>query len=258
VINELYQGLLDAAQYIESHKPLSTISYINGMGENAFIQVNGSELQLRDLKVFVTSRTKDNAAFEQLQQLAQPALQNGASLYDIAELYTTDSMRKLKDTFKRLKNKQEEFMRNQQQLQQQQLTQAQQQFVATQQVEELARREQMINENYQRELDRVNKKEIALISTFGRQQNNMKDTDGNGTADMLEVSRLSLDELSAARQHELALQQISTEKQKLSADRQQQLEQLSLEKEKLKIKREEIASKERIAKANKNRYDKKR
>lgn len=143
--------MLDGAQYIESEKPTSTISYINGEGENAFIRITGTELKLRDLKVFVTSRSKDYTAFQKIQELAQPALQNGASLYDIAELYTTDSMRRLKDTFKRLKNKQEEFMQNQQQLQQQQLTQDQQQFLQTQQTQEMARREQMINDNYQME-----------------------------------------------------------------------------------------------------------
>ncbi|SEW21419.1 hypothetical protein SAMN05428988_3208 [Chitinophaga sp. YR573] len=255
-LNELYQGLLDAAQYIESTKPTSTISYINSSGENAFIQVNGTDISLRDLKVFVTSRTKDSIAFEQLQQLAQPALQNGASLYDIAELYTTDSMRKLKDTFKRIKKRQDDFAAQQQQMQQQQINQAQQQFQATQQAEDMARKEQMVNENYQRELDRVNKKEIALIATFNRQQNNLKDVDANGTPDVLEVSRLAMEETNAGRDYKMALDKLGIEKQKLAADRSTQLEQLGLEKAKLKVKREEIASKERIAKANKNKYDK--
>ncbi|NLR60696.1 hypothetical protein HGH93_21480 [Chitinophaga polysaccharea] len=255
VLNELYQAMLDAAQFIQSSKPTSTISYISSSGENAFIQVTGSDLRLRDLKVFVTSRTKDSIAFEQLQQLSQPALQNGASLYDIAELYTTDSMRKLKDTFKRLKERQDEYMAQQQQIQQQQLEQAKQQFAETQQAQDLARKEQMINENYQRELDRVNKREIALIASFNRQQDNLKDKDGNGTADILEISRLSMDQLDAERNYKSESEKLGIEKQKLAAARSAQLEQLSLEKEKLQVKREEIASRERIAKTNKNKYD---
>lgn len=255
VLNELYQAVLDAAQYTQSSKITSTISYITSSGENAFIQVNGTELSLRDLKVYVTSRTKDAIAFEQLQQLAQPALQNGASLYDIAELYTTDSMRKLKDTFRKLKKTQEEYMAQQQQVQQQQIDQAAQQFQESQQAAEIARQEEMINENYQREQDRINKKEIALIATFNRQRENLKDNNANGTPDVLEVSRLNLDEVNADRNYKMALDKLLMEKQSLNSQRNTQLEQLALEKEKLKVKREEIASRERIAKANKNKYD---
>jgi hypothetical protein len=257
VLNELYQAILDAAQYTQATKPTSTLSYITSSGENAFIQINGTDLSLRDLKVYVTSRTKDAIAFEQLQQLAQPALQNGASLYDIAELYTTDSMRKLKDTFRKLKKKQDQYLAQQQQIQQQEMTQAQQQFEQTQQLQEMIRREEMINDNYQRELDRVNKKEIAIIATFNRQQENLKDNNANGTPDVLEVSRLSLEETTAERNYKMALDKLMTEKQQLSSQRSTQLQQLELEKEKLKVKREEIASRERIAKTNKNKYDRK-
>lgn len=257
VLNEVYQAILDGAQYIESKKPTSTISYITNEGENAFIQMNGVDLKLRDLKVFVTSRQKDQIAFQKIQELAQPALQNGASLYEVAEMYTTDSMRKLKDTLKKLKNKQEEFQRQQIELQQQQLTQQQQQFLAAQQAAEVARQEEMVNENYQKELDRINKKEIAIIQTFNRQQNNLVDNDQSGVPDLLEVSRLNLEESAAAKAHGVELQKLNTERQKISNDRDMALRQLEIEKEKLKVKREEIKSNEKVAKMNKNKYDSK-
>lgn len=255
VLNELYQGMLDAAMYIESSKPVSTLSYINGDGENSFIQINGSELKLRDLKVFVTSRAKDQMAFQKLQELAQPALQNGASLYDIAELYTTDSMRKMKDTFRRLKNKQEEYLKNQQAIQQQQLTQQQEQFVSSQQAADERSREQMINDNYQAELDRINKKEIAIIATFNRQSDNLKDVNDNGTPDLLEYSRFNAEQQHASKDYNLAMQKINNERMKLSRDRDLQLKNLEIEKQKLKIKQEEIKSRERIAHINKNKFD---
>lgn len=257
VLNEVYQAILDAAQYIESHKPMSTISFIGDDGENTFVQINGSELKLKDLKVFVTSRQKDQNAFQQLQQLSQAALQNGASLYDIAELYTTDSMRKLKDTFKKLKDKQDEYIKNQQQMAQQELDQNQQQFLATQQAADIKDREKMVNDNYQKDLDRINKKEIALIQSFNRQDDNLKDTDASGVPDILEVSRLAMDEGANVNSHNLALQKLSTERAKLAQDRTAQLENLKLEREKLVLKDKEIKSKERIAKQNKNKYDKK-
>lgn len=257
LMNEVYQALLDAAQYVESHKPMSTISYITSEGENAFVQIPGNELKLRDLKVFVTSRQKDQNAFQQLQQLSQAALQNGASLYEIAEMYTTDSMRKLKDTFKKLKDKQDEYIQQQQALEQQRLAQEQQQFLAAQEAADIARREEMVNENYQNELDRINKKEIAIIASFNRQDDNLKDTDLSGVPDLLEISRLGAEEAASQNNYNLQLQKLANERAKISQDRTSQLEQLKLEREKLKVKEKEIRSKERIAAKNKNKYDKK-
>lgn len=83
----------------------------------------------------------------------------------------------------------------------------------------------------------------------------MKDNDGNGTPDMLEVSRFALEQTGASRQHALEMQKLANDRTKLASERSAQLQQLVLEKEKLKVKREEIASKERIAKKNKNRFD---
>lgn len=257
LITEVYQALLDAAQYLEAHKPMSTISYITSEGENAFVQISGSELKLRDIKVFVTPRQKDQNAFQQLQQLSQAALQNGASLYEIAEMYTTDSIRKLKDTFKKLKDKQDEYIQQQQQMEQQKLDQAQQQFLAAQQAEEAARTEEMINENYQKELDRINKKEIALIQSFNRQADNLKDSDASGTPDILEISQLGIEEARSKNDYNLALQKLANERSKIAQDRTTQLDQLKLEREKLRVKEKEIRSKERIAAKNKNKYDKK-
>lgn len=257
IVTEVYQALLDAAQYIESHKPMSTISYITAEGENAFVQISGSELKMRDIKVFVTSRQKDQNAFTQIQQLSQAALQNGASLYEVAEMYTTDSIRKLKDTFKKLKDKQDEYIQQQQQMEQQKLDQSQQQFLAAQQAQEIARNEEMINENYQKELDRINKKEIAIIQSFNRQDDNLKDTDASGTPDILEISQLGLEEVRSKNDYNLALQKLANERSKISQDRTSQLDQLKLEREKLRVKEKEIRSKERVATKNKNKYDKK-
>ncbi len=105
--------------WIESNKPESTVSYISSEGEAAFVKINGTDLKLRDLKVFVTSRGEDQRFFQELRQLAQPMLQNGASPYEIATLYSTNSVRQMKDIFKSLKEKQEQMAQQQQQMEQQ-------------------------------------------------------------------------------------------------------------------------------------------
>lgn len=257
LMNQFYQALLDAAQYIEANKPLSTVSYINSMGEAAFVQVNGNDLKGRDLQVFVTSRSQDMQMFQQLQQLAQPMLQNGASIYDVAMLYGTYSSREMLNVFKKLKDKQDQFQAQQQSMEQQQLEQQQVQFEAAQEAAERIRQEELINENWNKEQDRINKKEVALIASFSRQEDNLKDGDNSGVPDILEVSRLGLETTTAERQHQVELQRVNIEREKVNAQRASELNKLQIEKERNKVARENMKNDKDIAKINaKNRAQK--
>lgn len=237
-LNQLYQAILDAAQTITQEKPTTTLSYINDDGMNAFIQVQGSDLKLRDLKVFVTNRAEDQRIFNELRQLAQPMLQNGASVYDIAVLYSTNSVRQMKDTFKKLKDRQDGLIQQQQDTEQQRLQQEQQQFQVQLQQQQAAQQQTELNENYQRELDRINKKEVALINSFSKQKDNLKDNSGNGVPDILEVSRLTLDEDMAKKDHIAALQKEANNKKKNDDDFNLEMQKLDLERQRLKQEKE--------------------
>lgn len=251
-LNELYQAILDAAQIIEQEKPTSTISYVNNEGTNAFIQVQGSDLKLRDLQVYVTSRAEDQRIFNELRALAQPMLQNGASIYDIAVLYSTNSVRQMKDTFKRLKEQQDQLAQSQNQQAQQQLEQQQSQFETQMQISEQARQQDTINENYQKELDRINKKEIAIIQTFNRQKDNLKDQSGNGVPDILEVSRLTMDEESAKKSHLIDLTKQANDRKKNEDTFKIEMAKLDLERKKLtqdkELKEKELQTQLTVAK----------
>src|SRR5690606_8950937 len=121
VLGQLYQAVIDASQYIESQKDNSTISYITNQGEAAFIQVNGIDLRFRDLKVFCTNRPEDKKMFEELRALSQAVLQNGGSMHDIIELYSTNSIRQMKRVFRTLQEKQEAMQQSMLQQEQQKL-----------------------------------------------------------------------------------------------------------------------------------------
>ena len=247
VLGQLYQAVIDAAQYMESSKEVSTLSYITSEGESAFIQVNGNDLKLRDLKVFPTNRPEDTQMFNELRQLSQAVIQNGGTLYDIIELYSTKSMREMKKTFKDLRDRQLEMQQQQQQLQQQQLDQQRQ--IAQAQLEEARREKQetIANENYQKELDRINKKEVAVINALGRNENAAADIDSSGTADVLELTNLTMQQTKAAQDYQLKMQDIQSKNS-------QNMQKLEIEREKLKVARENMENDLAIAKENaKNR-----
>ena len=250
LLGQLYQSMIDAALYIESKKPESTLSYVNSEGESAFIQVNGADLKFRDLKVFLTNRPEDQRIFNEIRSLSQAVLQNGGSLHDIIELYTTNSVRQMKKVFKDLKERQEQLQDQQAQQQQQQLDQQQQQAEATLAQAQQQHAETLTNENYQKELDRINKKEVALINALGRNENATADVDNSGVADALEVSRLTADQVAASKKHDLELQ-------KMMSENQRDLEKLKVEREKLQVDRENQKNDKEIALINaKNRASK--
>ena len=244
VMGQLYQAIIDAALYVESKKPQSTLSYITSEGESAFVSVNGSDLKFRDLKVFLTNRPEDTQMFNELRQLAQPLMQNGGSLYDVIELYSTKSMRALKKVFKELRDKQDAIQQQQLQTQQQQVEQ-QAQIAQAQLMQAQAQREQEIaNENYQNELDRINKKEVALINAESKSMGmGLSDVDESGVPDVLEINKLAMEQTKATREFDMKMADINT-KNRLAS------EKLAVEREKLKVARENQANDLAIAKEN--------
>jgi len=251
VIGQLYQAIIDAALYVESSKPQSTLSYITSEGESAFVQVNGSDLKFRDLKVFLTNRPEDQQMFNELRQLSQAILQNGGTLYDVVELYSTKSQRELKKAFKDLRDRQVAQQEQQMQLQQQQQQAQQQQAQATlQQAAQLAA-EQQANDNYQKELDRQSKEKIAIIQATGFGKVESEDVNDNAVPDVLEVSKLNMEQEKTTKDYGLQMADIQA-KNKQASDK------MSIEKEKLQVARENMANDLAVAKENaKGRNNKK-
>jgi len=251
VLGQFYQAIIDAALYVESAKPQSTLSYITSEGESAFVQVNGSDLKFRDLKVFLTNRPEDQQMFNELRQLSQAIIQNGGTLYDVVELYSSKSQRELKKTFKDLRDRQVAQQEQQQQLAQQQQqaqeqqAQAQQEFLIQQHTEQLA------HDDYQKELDRLSKEKIAIIQATGYGKVQSEDVNTNEVPDVLEISKLNSDQEKATKDYGLKMADIQA-KNKQASDK------MSIEKEKLQVARENMANDLAVAKENaKGRNNKK-
>lgn len=242
VLGQLYQAMIDASLYIESQKPQSTISYITSEGESAFVQVNGSELKFRDLKVFLTNRPEDQKMFTEIRQLSQAVIQNGGSLHDIIELYTTNSVRQMKKVFKSLKDKQDQMQQQQAQQQQQQLDQQQKQSEAQIAAAQQAQQEKQAHDDYQNELDRINKVQIAMIAAESKGAA-LPDLNANATPDVLETSKLAHDQMKAAKDYEIKMSQIQ-------AQNKQNNDKMQIEREKLQVARENQANDLAVAKEN--------
>jgi hypothetical protein len=250
IMGQLYQAIIDAALYVESSKPQSTLSYITSEGESAFVQVNGSDLKFRDLKVFLTNRPEDKQMFDELRGLSQAVIQNGGSLYDVIELYSTKSMRAMKKVFKDLRDRQMQMQDQQMQQKQQELEQQKQIAAAQIQQAQIQKEQDIANSNYQNELDRINKKEIALIAAEAK-VGPLSDVDKSGTPDVLEINKLVAEQSRTGKEYEMKMADIQSKNV-------QNLQKLEIEREKLKVAKENQKNDLEIAKLNaKNRGSKK-
>jgi len=247
VLSQVYQAMLDAAQYIESNKPMSTISYVTSDGDSAFIQVTPKDIKLKDLWVIATNNPEDQRLFNEIRQLSQTMLQNGATPYEIINIYSTNSIRQMKKIFKNLKEKQDELLQQQQQIEQQKIQQAQQATQMQLQAEAEDKERQRQFDAWQNELDRLNKKEVALLNAFGKNENATADNDNSGVADAIEATSLAADTA-------MSLQEFNMKMQELHAKQAEIQGKMQIEREKMQVERENMVNDKEIAKINaKNR-----
>lgn len=238
VMNQYYQALLDAAQYVESKKAISSLTSVTSFGDSSFIEVAGDDIKLRDLKVFVTSKPEDQQLLNELRQLAQPALQNGASLYEVAQMYSTNSIRTLDKMFKDLKDKQEQQMSQEQQMKQQELEQQQKQHDDIMAQTEQHHQDALQMEKYVADLKANTDITKAEIATFFQAPGT--DTNGDGTPDIMELANHNLKLQEAIAKRDLEGQNISLQMQKFLEDKKQNIVNNKLAMEKLKNDKEKI------------------
>ena len=182
--------LLDTARYAWKDNK-TVLSYILDDATRAFITLSDSFFY-EDMDIFVDDSTKERNELEQLRQLMQPAMQNGASLLDIAEIITMDNINEIKQRLEEIENKRMQQMQEQQQAEQE----AQRQLVEEQnrvKEEELMIKEaEMDLEKYKIDTDAQTKITVAQLNAYRGSEN--MDQNANGIPDPMEIAKQALDE----------------------------------------------------------------
>ena len=182
--------LLDTARYAWKDNK-TVLNYILDDATRAFITLSDSFFY-EDMDIFVDDSTKERNELEQLRQLMQPAMQNGASLLDIAEIITMDNINEIKQRLEEIEEKRMQQMQQQQQAEQV----AQRQLVEEQnrvKEEELMLKEaEMDLEKYKIDTDSHTKITVAEINAYRGSEN--MDQNANGIPDPMEIAKQALDE----------------------------------------------------------------
>jgi hypothetical protein len=90
-----FNYLLNVAKYAWRVSEVKKLNFVLPGPERVLLDIS-EDFLYSDHGVFVTDSTKENTNLESLKSLTQAAVQNGASLLDIAEIITSDNMSEIK------------------------------------------------------------------------------------------------------------------------------------------------------------------
>ena len=235
----VHQMRTDLAQYYHSTKPSTRLNYITTLDEKKNFEINGTDMLLRELNIFATTKANQRAILEQLKQLAISNNTSGASIFDLGNIIKSDSIAEVSHILKKSEQKAE--MIRQQEMQQQQ--QMQEQALQAQAEQEQAKRDFEASEN---EKDR--QKDIVEAQIRAAGYGAMQDINANAQSDYLDF----LDKMKQSDEYQQA---IDVDVMKENNRTMQAREKNAIEKEKIQTQKDIAATQLQIAKENKNKYD---
>ena len=183
--------LLNTAKGAWQQSGKKKLSYVFDNGERAFLDIN-PKFYYEDMDVFVSDTSKDMENIQKLQQLIQPAMQNGASLLEAAEVLTNDNFNILKQKLQDMQTRQEQAMQQQQQAEQEQAMQIQQMQNEMREQELMLEEAKMDLERYKIDADNQTKIAVAEISTYRGTEE--KDINMNGIPDPAEMYKVAMEQ----------------------------------------------------------------
>ena len=183
--------LLNTAKGAWEETGKKKLSYIFDTGERAFLDID-PRFYYEDMDVFVSDTSKDLENLQALKQLIQPAMQNGASLLEAAEVLTTDNLNLLKQKLMDMQKRQEEAQQQQQQAEQEQAVQLQQMQNEQREQELMLEEAKMDLERYKIDQDNQTKIVVAEISAYRGTEE--KDINNNGIPDPEEYAKQALEQ----------------------------------------------------------------
>lgn len=236
--------LLNTAKGAWEETGKQKLQYIFDNGERAFLDIT-PKFYYEDMDVFVSDTSKDLENIQKLQQLIQPAMQNGASLLEAAEILTNDNFNIIKQKLKDMQTRQEQIQQQQQEAEAQQQQQLQQMQNESKQQELMLQEAQMDLQRYQIDQDNQTKIAVAQINAYRGTED--MDQNDNGIPDVAELGKQAIEQqkinqeaynkrYEAKQKREIEDQKIQLEKDKMKheTELQKAKDDAAYEREKLK------------------------
>lgn len=253
VKKEVLSMLLNTAKFAWKDSDKRCVHYVLDDATRAFLTLS-DDFFYEDMDIFLDDSTKNQQQLEALKQLMQPAMQNGASLLDIAEIITMDNINMIKN---RLEDIEQKRMEQQQALEEQQAQREQQMIQMQNEVKEeelMIEEAKMDLEKYKIDSDNATRITVAQLQAYRGLED--QDQNDNGIPDTMEIAAQALAERKQASEEagkqfefnaklreqqmkkEIEDKKIQLEREKLTAAQklQKQKDEAAMQREKLKAK----------------------
>ena len=238
----VHQMRTDLAQYYHSKKPSIRLQYMTSTDEKVNFEMNGTDLLLRDLNIFATTKANQRAILEQMKQLAFTNNTAGASIYDLGSIMQAESLGELTNSLKGIDRKanaqRQEEMQHQQQMQEQEM-------------QTRLQEKQMQLDHDMQEAEKDRRKDILIAEIKSAGYGAMQDINQNMQSDYLDA--MSQIKKSEEFQESMNLQN-NKETNRMANDR----EKNQIEREKMQTQLRMKQTDLEIARENKNKFDTKK
>jgi hypothetical protein len=236
----VHQMRTDLAQYYHSKKPSVRLQYMSSADEKVNFEINGTDLLLRDLNIYCTTKANHRNILEQMKQLAMSNNTAGASIYDLGNIMQTESIGELTNSLKSIEKKtnaqRQEQMQHEQQMQEQEM-------------QTRLQEKQMQLDHDMQEAEKDRRKDILVAEIKSAGYGAMQDINQNMQSDYMDA----LDRIQKTNEFQESMQlQNNKETNRMQNDR----EKAQIEREKLQAQMQMKQMDLNIARENKNKYDK--
>jgi hypothetical protein len=235
----VHQMRTDLAQFYASTKPSIRMQNATTTDERVNFEINGTDLLLRDIHVYCSTKANHRSIIEQMKQLAVSNNTSGASIYDLGNIIQSDSMGTLNNVLKSIevKQKQENESRMQHDEKMKQM-----------ELEAIEKEKQLERDFKEQEAEKDRRKDLLVAEIKSAGYGAMQDVNQNQQSDYMDA----LQNLQKTEQYKDAM---NLQREKETNRNSQFQQKTSIEREKIQAQKE-IADKQlQIAQTNKNKYD---
>jgi hypothetical protein len=236
----VHQMRTDLAQFYHATNPSVRLQHMTSNDERINFEINGTDLMLRDLNVYATTKANHRQILEQMKQMAIQNNTTGASIYDLGKLMQSDSIGTLNSSLKAAEDKQTKERQAQMQHEQQ---------MKQMEVEKAIQEKKLELDHESRENEKKNRKDILVAEIRASGFGAMQDIDQNMQSDFQDAME--------------DIKQTAEYQDTVNLQRTKETNRVIENQDKNNIKREEMTLKRdlknmdvKIAETNRNQYDK--
>ena len=235
----VHQMRTDLAQYYQSKKPSIRLQYMTSADEKVNFEMNGTDLLLRDINIFCTTKANQRSILEQMKQLAVSNNTAGASIYDLGTIMQTESLGELtialKSIDKKASAKDQAERESAEKMQQEQ-------------IEASIKEKQMQLSHDMEEAEKNRRKDILIAEIKSAGYGAMQDINANKQSDYL-------DALGQIQKSEQFQETMNLQTSKDAFQTANNRERAQIEREKMSTSMQMKQMDLQIAKENKNKFD---